>query len=198
MYDLKDKRWVKNVGQLRATDHEVVLTFDDGPGRQLEAILDVLQAKNVPAAFFWQTRLLYNERPWKRVIQEGHQLGSHTHSHKKLSRLPKAGQRKQIKDSVDKMRAVTNTNVSLFRPPFGQYDESTMEILEELNITPVMWEISSYDWIHRKDPETIISNVAAHVRDGSIILLHELEQTQAVLPRLIDEIRNKGYQFTLL
>ncbi|MGY4691060.1 polysaccharide deacetylase family protein [Salibacterium sp. K-3] len=189
---------MKNIGQVRSTDNEVVLTFDDGPGRHLEAILDVLQAKNVPAAFFWQTRLLYNERPWKRVIGEGHQIGSHTHTHKNLNGLPKAGQRKQIENSVDTVKDVTDSSVSFFRPPFGQYDEATLEILEEMDLTPVMWEISSYDWMHKKDPDTIVSNVVNHVRDGSIILLHELEQTQAVLPQLIDEIRNKGYQFTLL
>ncbi|WP_240377916.1 polysaccharide deacetylase family protein [Bacillus piscicola] len=199
MYDLKDSRWLKNVR--RPGDRKqprVVLTFDDGPSHLLKPILDVLQEENVPAVFFWQTRLVYKQRLWQRALQEGHYLGSHTHSHKNLTKLTRDEQYKQIKTSVDQLRDVTGRDVCFFRPPFGQYNETTMQLLNDLHLTPVMWEISGLDWEHKQDPARIVKNVTEHMRDGSIILLHELEQTLSILPRLIDEVRTKGFAFTNL
>ncbi|SDH48177.1 polysaccharide deacetylase family protein [Alteribacillus bidgolensis] len=198
MYDFKDERWIKNIEQLRQKDNKVILTFDDGPSRKLEAILDVLKEKQVQAVFFWNSRLLYPQRPWQRVVQEGHKIGSHAHNHKNLTTLTKSEQYKQIKTSVEKIQEMTGLDVQWFRPPFGQYNEETMEILRELCLTPVMWEISSYDWENKSSPEVIVTNVVEHIQEGSIILLHELKQTLKVLPDLIDQIREKGFEFALL
>lgn len=61
-----------------------------------------------------------------------------------------------------------------------------------------MWDITSYDWKHKVDLDTIISNILNNMKDGSIILLHELEQTVSILPALIDQIREKGFEFELI
>ncbi|SDH02654.1 Polysaccharide deacetylase [Alteribacillus persepolensis] len=132
------------------------------------------------------------------MLEEGHIIGSHAHRHKNLAALTKKEQYKQIKTSVKLIEEVTGTPVSFFRPPFGQYNEKTMEVLRELNIKPVMWEVTSYDWEYKSVPKQIIPNVTNHIQDGSIILLHELEQTAAILPSLIDEIRHQGYSFDVL
>ncbi|WP_199256767.1 polysaccharide deacetylase family protein [Alteribacillus sp. YIM 98480] len=198
MYDFKDERWIKNIEQLRQKDNKVILTFDDGPSRKLEEILDVLKEKQVQAVFFWNSRLLYPQRPWQRVVQEGHIIGSHAHNHKNLTTLTKNEQYKQIKTSVEKIQEITGIDVHWFRPPFGQYNEETMEVLRELCLTPVLWEISSYDWENKSSPEMIVTNVVEHIQEGSIILLHELEQTLKILPELIDQMREKGFEFALL
>ncbi len=198
MYDLKDDRWIKNANELKATEKKVILTFDDGPSRNLEAILDILREKNVPAIFFWQSKLLYHARPWRRVLEEGHELGAHSINHKNLVNLNYSEQHQQIFKSVDHLEAVTKQKVRYFRPPFGRYNEDTMTILHELGLIPIMWDISSYDWLNKDTPEKIVCNVVNHISDGSIILLHELEQTVTILPTLIDQVREKGYEFTLL
>ncbi len=198
MYGLTDERWIINCKQIRTSEKKVVLTFDDGPSRQLTNILEILNKKNVPAMFFWHSNLLYKERPWKRVLEEGHIIGSHAANHKNLARLTKEQQYKQIKFSIDKIEEITRTKVRYFRPPFGQYNEDTISILHELGLVPVMWEITSFDWENKSTPETIIHNVVEHVQDGSVILLHELKQTVTALPQIIDGIREKGFEFTLL
>lgn len=198
MYGLEDERWLKNLSQLRAAEKKVILTFDDGPSRQLNQILDILKKKNVNAFFFWQSHLLYNERPWKRVLEEGHQIGSHAQNHKNLAKMTKEQQYKQIKYSIDKIEEITKTKVRYFRPPFGQYNEDTMSIIHELDLVPIMWEITSFDWEHKSTADKIVSNVVEHMKDGSIILLHELKQTVAALPLIIDGIRERGYEFTVL
>ncbi|PSL42978.1 peptidoglycan/xylan/chitin deacetylase (PgdA/CDA1 family) [Salsuginibacillus halophilus] len=195
VYDLQDPRWIKNKEQVTPAGGQVILTFDDGPSRQLPRILDVLQEKGVPAIFFWQSRLLYEGRPWRRVLAEGHQIGAHTHRHRNLVKLDKKEQERQIKLNVETVARVTGEEVRYFRPPFGRYNEDTLEVLKSFNLLPVMWEISSFDWEPEKTPDDIICNVCDHLQDGSIILLHELKNTVAALPELIDEIRAQGYEF---
>lgn len=197
MNDLQDNRWIKNRNQLVATEKKVILTFDDGPSRYLHSILDILREKNTQVIFFWQSRLLYNDRPWKRVIDEGHVIGAHTHNHINLAMLTSDQQYKQIKTNVTQIEKITGVKVQYFRPPFGQYNEDTMCILKELNLVPMMWEISSFDWNNKMTPQRITSNIVENILSGSIILLHELEQTVSVLPELIDKIKEQGFEFVV-
>ncbi|WP_174730311.1 polysaccharide deacetylase family protein [Mesobacillus harenae] len=189
---------MKNLMNHKPDEGRVVLTFDDGPGRHLAAILDILKEKAVPAVFFWNTRLLYDQRPWRRVIDEGHLIGSHSHKHVNLTSLNQQKQYDEIKTSIDRIESITGQRVRYFRPPFGQFNEDTVAVLKSLDLTPVMWEITSYDWENKAEPGKTVCNVIDHVKAGSIILLHELEQTVEVLPELIDRLREEGYDFTLI
>jgi peptidoglycan/xylan/chitin deacetylase (PgdA/CDA1 family) len=198
VYDLKDNRWLKNKNQLENSKGKVVLTIDDGPSRLLEPILDILKTKHVQVVFFWQSKLLHKDRPWKRVLSEGHKIGAHSYNHKNLTELTLEQQYRQIKSSITRIEQITGEKPDCFRPPYGRYDENTMEILKRLNLIPVMWEISSYDWENKSTPEKILTNVVDYVMDGSIILLHELEQTVSVLPEMIDKVRDKGFEFETL
>ncbi|MBN8201407.1 polysaccharide deacetylase family protein [Bacillus sp. NTK034] len=176
----------------------VVLTFDDGPARVLPEILDILKKENVAAVFFWQSRLLYPQRPWRRVIDEGHQIGTHSSKHSNFVKLTPHEQVQDLRSSKAKIESIIGQDVKLFRPPFGQYNEHTIAAAKQLGLSTIMWRISSMDWELKEQPEQIIANVIENLEDGAIILLHELAQTVEALPDLIAEIRNKGYEFSLL
>ncbi|WKA50846.1 polysaccharide deacetylase family protein [Planococcus liqunii] len=176
-------------------EKSVILTFDDGPSRVLPQILDVLKQENVPAAFFWQTRLLHPERPWKRVLEEGHQIGSHTVKHSNLVNLPFEKQYKDIKNSIEKIEQVTGAKVTYFRPPFGQFNADTLRAAEALDVKPVMWRVASMDWELQNNPQQVVCTVRDNLEDGAIILLHELQHTADLLPDLIRAIREQGYGF---
>jgi peptidoglycan-N-acetylmuramic acid deacetylase len=176
----------------------VVLTFDDGPSRALPSILDALKEESVPAVFFWQSRLLHPARPWKRVLAEGHQIGSHSVKHTNLASLPYPQQYDDIKHSMERIRHVTGVDVKHFRPPFGQFNDDTLRAVKALNVVPVMWCVASMDWELEKTPEKLIGTVTDHLEDGAVILLHELQHTAALLPELIQAIRAQGYGFSLL
>ncbi|SEM12422.1 Polysaccharide deacetylase [Mesobacillus persicus] len=175
-----------------------MLTFDDGPSRVLPEILDILEEEKVPATFFWQSRLLHNQRPWQRVLAGGHQIGTHSCKHRDLSKLNYEGQYRDLAHSVAKIESIIGNKVTYFRPPFGQYNDDTIEAARALNLVPVLWKIASMDWELKDSPEQIITNVINHLEDGSIILLHELHQTLDILPELIQEIKDRGYHFTNL
>lgn len=196
MYDSHDENVITKV--VPSSTKRIVLTFDDGPSKLLPAILDVLADKDVPAVFFWETRLLYPSRPWKRVLQEGHLIGTHSSKHVNMAKLSYEEQHTALKNSIQKINAITGNEVTYFRPPFGQYNQMTIKAAKQLGLTSVLWRISSFDWELKNDPEQIIENVCNHLEDGAIVLLHETKQTLSVLPTLIDEIRKQGYTFSLL
>lgn len=179
-------------------EKSVVLTFDDGPSRLLPEFLDVLKQEEVPAVFFWQTRLLHPKRPWKRVLDEGHAIGSHSVKHRNLIELSKEEQYKDLKASINSIEQTTGTPVRLFRPPYGRFNADTLEAASQLNVTPVLWKVASMDWELKNNPEQIIANVVDNLENGAVILLHELPQTLEALPSLIAAIKERGYGFTQL
>lgn len=189
---------IKLFNEGHASKKTVVLTFDDGPGRVLPEILDILKKENVPAVFFWQSRLLYPQRPWKRVIEEGHQIGTHSSKHSNYVNLSPHEQVQDLRSSKTTIESIIGQEVKLFRPPFGQYNEHTIAAAKQLGLSTIMWRISAMDWELGEQPEQIIANVIENLEEGAIILLHELTQTVEALPALIAEIRNKGYEFSLL
>ncbi|MBT2569659.1 polysaccharide deacetylase family protein [Planococcus sp. ISL-110] len=176
----------------------VVLSFDDGPSKVLPQILDILKQQKVPAMFFWQSRLLYPARPWQRVLDEGHVIGTHSRKHRNLVQLSYEEQCRDIRNSLAHIEKITGTQVVFFRPPYGRFNSDTIKAARALGLTTVMWRIASMDWELKDDPSQIIRYVTENLEDGAIILLHELEQTVAILPHLIKAIKEQGYSFSLL
>ncbi|MEQ6389159.1 polysaccharide deacetylase family protein [Bacillaceae bacterium S4-13-58] len=196
MYDTTDTNVITS--SIDPNRKSVILTFDDGPSRVLEPILDILKEEDVPAMFFWQTKLLHPKRPWKRVLEEGHFIGTHTIKHPELTKLSYDAQMKEIALSKEQISQTTGSEVKYFRPPFGRYNEDTLKIVAELGLSTVLWRIAAIDWELKDTPEQIIANVVENLEDGAVILLHELKQTVLVLPELIREIKKQGYSFKLL
>ncbi|EIM06929.1 polysaccharide deacetylase [Planococcus antarcticus DSM 14505] len=176
----------------------MVLSFDDGPSKVLPQILDILKQQDVPAMFFWQSSLLYPARPWQRVLDEGHIIGTHSMKHRNLVQLSYEQQHQDIRNSMTHIEKTTGTSVVYFRPPYGRFNSNTLKVANALGLTTVMWRIASMDWELKSDPHKIIQYATENLEDGAIILLHELEQTVAILPQLITAIKEQGYGFSLL
>ncbi|OOE13199.1 polysaccharide deacetylase [Fictibacillus arsenicus] len=173
----------------------LILTFDDGPSSVLVLILDILKKHEVKAMFFWQSRLLHKHRPWKRVLDDGHIIGGHSLRHRDLTRLSYKEQLHDIKSNKRHIEQLTGQQMKYFRPPYGQFNEDTLEVLKELDVTPFLWEVAGLDWEHKENPVHIVHNILNHAEDGSVILLHELKQTVKILDELITELKAEGYSF---
>lgn len=171
----------------------VLLTFDDGPGRALPAILDVLADARAHALFFWQGRLLQRGRhPVERVLAEGHSVGSHSLRHRLLPRLAPAEQYHDIDASLAILQARGCKPIRWFRPPFGRTNTHTLTAARSLGLTTVLWDVAGWDWDLAGDPAAIAQNVVEHVRPGSIVLLHELPQTVQALPAILAGLERRG------
>ncbi|MDR7071124.1 polysaccharide deacetylase family protein [Fictibacillus barbaricus] len=199
MYDWKNSDiWTNRKNwETHPSSKSIILTFDDGPSSVLSKVLDILNKHDVKAMFFWQSRLLYKERPWKRVIDEGHMIGGHSLRHRDLTKLNMDEQFRDINKNKRQIEQLTGQLVKYFRPPFGQFNEDTLQVLKSLNLVPFLWEVAGLDWEHKDYPDHIIHNIINYVNDGSIILLHELKQTAAILDDLICELKEEGYSFVL-
>ncbi|QKS73356.1 polysaccharide deacetylase family protein [Paenalkalicoccus suaedae] len=176
----------------------MALTFDDGPGRLTSAFLDCLEELDVGATFFWQTRYLHHKRPFKRALANGHSIGSHAHKHRDLTKRSFEEQFDSLQTSVSLFSTVMNHEATLVRPPYGQYNKETQRAVDQLGLRMIMWDVASFDWELKEDPEKITRLVVDNVKSGSIVLLHELPQTLVALPAIVHELRQKGYHFVVL
>ncbi|WLD94042.1 polysaccharide deacetylase family protein [Alkalihalobacillus sp. AL-G] len=198
MYGWNDSRIVTNIQKDDSNDNKkVVLTFDDGPTEYLEAILNTLSAHGVRAVFFWLTSNLTDTELIKKVEEDGHVIGLHGNDHVDFRKLTKLEQQTEIQEGVCKLQKFACEPVDWFRPPYGQYDSNLLNVLKDNDLRPLLWEVASLDWECEQHPEQIVKNVIDNIRDGAVILLHELPQTVAVLGSLIEHIIQKGYEITL-
>jgi peptidoglycan/xylan/chitin deacetylase (PgdA/CDA1 family) len=198
VYDWENKEiWTNKRDWDHRSSKSLILTFDDGPSSVLVPILDILKKHEVKAMFFWQSRLLHKHRPWKRVLDDGHIIGGHSLRHRDLTRLSYKEQFHDITSNKRHIEQLTGLQMKYFRPPYGQFNEDTLEVLKELNVIPFLWEVAGLDWEYKENPVHIVHNILNYAEDGSVILLHELKQTVKILDELITELKAEGYSFEL-
>jgi polysaccharide deacetylase family sporulation protein PdaB len=186
---------IKNV----PTSQKVVaLTFDDGPlVSSTPAILNVLKEKNVRATFF-----VVGERVKKfpaliqQEVAEGHEIGSHTYSHPRLTKLSDNLISEEL-EKTDLLISELAPHPTLFRPPGGKYNQKTIELVRSKGYNIILWSIDTQDW--RSPPVgQVIKTVINNIKPGSIILLHDGKYpspTPEALSFIIDDLKERGYQF---
>lgn len=152
----------------------VSITFDDGPDpKYTPKILDVLKEKKVRATFF-VTGKSVEEYPQiaRRIVEEGHDIGNHTFSHKELVPSTRNTIIKELTKTDEAIQKATGITTDLFRPPRGIYSHVTRKLLVELGYKIILWSVSSVDW-RRTSPNWILNRIRRYARMGSIILFHD-------------------------
>ena len=159
---------------------EVALTFDDGPNDAATLqLLEVLARHGVRATFF-NMGSFARQRPEivRQVASAGHLLGNHTMSHPKLSTQSASRVRQELADCNAVLEDITGEAVKFFRPPFGARRPYVLHAARELQLTPVMWNVTGYDW-NPIGEDGILANLnkgiernSMHGR-GSNLLLHD-------------------------
>jgi len=203
------------IDQLGALPHKVALTFDDGPDpRWTPRILDILEEKKVPAAFFvigetanQETQIL------KREYALGNEIGNHTFTHPDFEAIPKAQLQIQLNLTELFLESSLGVKTLLFRPPYGiDHQPETASEIQMLPIPQSMGyiiigaRIDPHDWGEPNGGppppvDTIVNRVLDDVEDekGNIILMHdgggERSHTVQALPGIIDGLRAKGFEF---
>ncbi len=187
-------------------EHQVALTFDDGPDPTwTPKILDILKAKGVPATFFILGQQAENYPGIvRRVVAEGHEIGSHTYTHVNLSLCDDERVRIELNATQRLLQTITGRSTTLFRPPYeadsrpNQISEITpLLIAQDLDYLPVMESIDTEDYT-LPGADVIFQRVKQQRRNGSIILMHDAggdrSQTVEALPKIIDYLRARGDQ----
>ena len=177
---------------------EISLSFDAAWGNEdTRKILDVLKKHNVKVTFF-MTGGWVEKYPddVKAIAAAGHDLGNHSENHKQMSKLSPAQCKDELMRPHEKVKKLTGRDMILFRPPYGDYNDTLIQVCHENNYYPIQWDVDSLDW-KDYDAATIIRRVTEHKHLGnsSIILCHNgAKHTAEALDELIRTLKEKGYK----
>ncbi len=176
----------------------VALTFDDGPSKYSAKIMKVLKEHQVGGTFFFVGENVGKHPAAVRAIQEnGYSIGSHSMNHANMPLLAYEEQEAQIKGAAESIEAITKQPVTLFRPPYGAFNEMTEEASRSHGSSIVLWNKDPEDWLTR-DRDKILHYVRHTEPSGSIILLHESQAVIDALPSIIAYLKDQNLKIVSL
>lgn len=170
----------------------VAVTFDDGPDPVwTKRLLDGLKERGVQATFFLiGEKIEGNEALLQRMQEEGHLIGNHSYSHVELNRLTESAAQQEIEKTNQAICDATGQRPEYIRPPYGAW-EKKKDCPGEL--MTVYWTLDTMDW-SLLDTEKVMQRVRGQVKDGDIILFHDIYETsvEAAL-QTVDDLLEQGY-----
>jgi peptidoglycan/xylan/chitin deacetylase (PgdA/CDA1 family) len=182
-------------------DHEVVLSFDDGPSPVTTAkVLDALSAECVKATFFIIGEHA-NERPdlVRRAFSEGHAIGTHSQTHADLARLPLADAEQEIEAGIQSVQAALGPQAApspFFRAPYLQMTSALEQYLFKREVMVWSIDVDPEDWRPLTAAEVVDRTMRLlETKRSGIILLHDVQpHTAAAIPALLRTLKMHGYR----
>lgn len=180
-------------------EQKFYLTLDEGYENGCTAdILDVLKEKEQQATFF-VTYSYVRENPQlvQRMIDEGHVIGNHSVTHRSMPDLTLQEARDEIVRLHQYMRDTYGIEMTVFRPPMGEYSEQTLALTQMLGYKSAFWSFAYYDYEpdDQMAPDDALQKITANIHPGSLYLLHAVSSTNAqILGGFIDAVRSQGYE----
>lgn len=169
----------------------IALTFDDGPSKYTEEILNILKKNDCNATFFvlGNKVSIYSDLLIE-SINNGNEIGNHSYNHKWMIKLNEKDLENQISKTQDIIKEYTGYTPKLIRPTYGSLNDRIKKI-SSLDI--VLWNVDTLDWKY-KNPNKIVENATKKLKDGNIILMHDThKQTLEALPKILEIIQKNGY-----
>ncbi len=188
----KDGKFDSEKNKVNPAKPMIAITFDDGPSKFTMPLLEQLEAYDSRATFFMVgTNVPNYPETVKKMKEIGCELGNHTTHHARLTELDFAGIQNEIGVTNQAIQNIVGEPATLVRPPYGAVNEV---VQSAAGLPLAMWSVDTRDW-ELKNAELIKTYVLNTVKDGEIILLHDIHETtvQAML-QVIPELVNRGYQ----
>lgn len=186
------------VYSVERSDKAIALTIDAAwEDDKTQFILETLKKHNIKATFFlcgvWVKA--YPDQV-KAIAAAGHEIGNHSLTHPHMNQLDAASVKKEITELDDQIEALTGKRCTLFRAPFGEYNDTVIRAVREIGYEPIQWNLDTIDWKQERSPDTILNSVLPKLSNGSIILSHNNGyEIKNYLPTLIEKAQEQGYQF---
>jgi peptidoglycan/xylan/chitin deacetylase (PgdA/CDA1 family) len=174
----------------------IALTFDDGPSRYTPEILKALKENNSLATFFvLGSEVNKFKDTLNQMIEDGNEVGNHTYNHKDLTKVSDDELYKQIQGTDDLVYIASGYTPTVMRPPYGASNE---ELNKKISKPIIKWSIDTRDWENR-NTQMILDNIFDNVKDGDIILMHDLYGTTAEAAKIaIPKLIEMGYQLVTI
>ncbi len=209
MYLIKAPFWIRWVypqllWRLPTQEKLLYLSFDDGPHESAtDFVLDQLKAYQAKASFFCIGKnVVKHPEIYKRMLQEGHQVGNHTQHHMNGWENAEAAYIQEVAAAAELIHS------PLFRPPYGRIKRSAISKVKALlneryrslgSSKIVMWDVLSGDFDTNISGETCFQNVIKHAGPGSIIVFHDStkawDRLSVALPKVLKHFSELGYRF---
>lgn len=182
-------------------DKKVALSFDAAWGNDdTETLINILKEYDAKATFFvvgaWVDK--YPESV-KQLSDAGHQIMNHSNTHPYMTKIDSTQKIDELSTCNRKIFEITGVTPTLFRAPYGDYDNATLEATENLGMYTIQWDVDSLDWKDNATPDSIYQRVTSKVNNGSIVLFHnDADHTPAALPKILETLKNDGYEFVFI
>jgi peptidoglycan/xylan/chitin deacetylase (PgdA/CDA1 family) len=183
----------------KTSNNKILLTFDDGPTETATLkILSVLSKNKIKAVFFCVGNNIKQQTELtQKILQDGHTIANHTMNHNLITKMSREEAVNELKSFNDLMKEKFNYQVKYFRPPHGRFNLKTNNILNELNLKCVMWNLLSYDFENKI--EKVKYAIDKFLKENSIIVFHDNTKSSEIIEEALNYTINnavkKGYQF---
>ena len=180
------------------SDDRIALTIDAAwDADKTPFILDTLDKYSVKATFFlcgvWVKQ--YPDYV-KEIARRGHEIGNHSLTHPHMSRMDTIAIQKELSDLDDMLQELTGKRSTLFRAPFGEYNDTVIKAAHEAGYEVIQWSRDTVDWKKDRSAQTILDGVLKKHQSGDIILCHNNGyKIETYLPVLIETAQQKGFTF---
>ena len=174
----------------------IALTFDDGPNYNTSKVIDVLNKYDIRATFFvLGSRAINNKDILKKMADSGMEIGNHTYNHLLLTKYDENKIRSEIEDTSEVIYNATKKRPKLLRPSYGSVNNKIKKVA---NMPIIIWDIDTLDWKYHNS-KRITSRVVNKVRDGDIILMHDIYSASLnALSNIIPILQDNGYEFVTI
>ena len=178
-------------------DNKIALTFDCAWGNSnTDRLLEILDENGAKATFF-VTGEFCDKFPEdvKKFADAGHEIANHSDRHPHVAGMNITDFISDTKSCENKITEITGKKPTLYRGPYGEYDDNMLTSVSGMGYTAVQWSVDSIDW-QEPDAPTICKRIMDNTESGSILLFHnDLENTSEALPELLLKLRQQGMDF---
>ncbi len=174
----------------------IAISFDAAWGAEkTKQIVDLLDERGISSTFFlvgfWVDKYPDEVRY---IAEHGHEIGNHTENHPHLNELSADQVQRELASVSDKIAGLTGKAPTLFRPPYGEYNNTVVNTARGLGYQVIQWDVDSLDWKDR-GVQPMIDQVVRNVQPGSIVLFHNNSRDiMQALPTILDRLSSAGYE----
>lgn len=174
----------------------IAFTFDDGPGNQNhEKIRELFNKYDETATFFFVGfNVKKNKDMVLKTYLDGHEIENHTYNHPNLRKLDYVRIWSEISKTDDEIYRIIGIDTTYLRPPYGAFNDATINLIGGKK-NMALWNVDSEDWKSR-NVEKIIERVLDKVKDGDIVLFHDLyQESYEAVEIMVPILKDRGFQF---
>ncbi len=178
-------------------DNKIAITFDCAwANSNTDELLEILKKNDVKATFFVTGEFCDNyPDDIRKIFDAGHEIENHSDKHPHIKGINVNSLIADTKECARKIEMITGKAPTLYRSPYGEYDNNTVTTIEGMGYKYIQWSVDSIDW---QDPDaaTITKRILDNTISGSILLFHnDLKNTEEALPVILKKLKQAGYSF---